>query len=160
MKSVASGCRQVVETPDWEAAELDDLKEIYFPDDDDGEIFVRFHTRWACEAAGYRVVRLEKIQYHPVYVVRLVRTTAPRIDDEALLFQHIRQILDDNGIRPKKSDLMVQRTGDRIHVSFLLEPPATQQCKQQKCKQKRRRHRRPESPPMTLHGYFALGPWL
>ncbi|MGA2247690.1 MAG: hypothetical protein ABSH48_22115 [Verrucomicrobiota bacterium] len=116
---------EVAETQEWVDADRDDAKEVAFPDDETGEIFLRIQTNRAFQTAGYRVLRAEKMEFHPVFVVHLKRTTAEHIGDQARLFRHVRQILNDSRIKLRKAHLMVCRTGDRILVTFLMELPAT-----------------------------------
>jgi hypothetical protein len=101
---------------DWDAADVDDFKELILPDESQ-ELF--FELRSVFEQAGYKVRRLEVCNTHPVLVLKLLRHTAPVIKDAVKLLGHISFILCET--RVGKTKVTVSREGDRIHVSFLTE---------------------------------------
>jgi hypothetical protein len=114
--------------------EEEDYKDIYFPDDLTGEVFLQVHAKWAFEAAGYCIQRAAKAETHPIFIIRLIRATAPKIEHEAQLFQHVRQLLREHCITIHRYDLSVSRTGDRILVAFPMKPFVSRNCKQKRAK--------------------------
>jgi hypothetical protein len=99
------------------------FKDIFYPDFDElpGETAIAFQLRYAFTCAGYRGVRVEEMKTHPVVVVRAVRQSARRINDDRLLFRHVRDVLRQGGFSVRGDELTVGQTGDRILAAFLLQ---------------------------------------
>ncbi len=123
MKQTPAPTTPAAESDPWDDADMDDLREIAYTDDPTGELALPFQLHSLFRAAGYRVRLAAKASpYHPVWVVKLVRTTAEPIRDKNELFQTVQRLLQSIKLRFRKADLTVQRTGDRIVVTFLWPP--------------------------------------
>ncbi len=102
---------------DWE----NNFKDVYWPDVGAGpdEPPIAFKLRLGFACAGYRVMKVEEVETHPVVIVRAVRKDANRITDHRLFFRHIRDILRQAGFGVKRDELIVDQSGVRVLASFL-----------------------------------------
>jgi hypothetical protein len=76
----------------------------------------------AFSQAGYRVRKLSKVPWHPVWELRFVRVNAPVIRDARKLKKHIGAILRDVGVT-LSSDCIPTVSGVRLSLAFLWEIP-------------------------------------
>jgi hypothetical protein len=99
---------------------------VLFADFDElpGETSIAFRLRYAFTSAGYRVMRVEEVETHPVMVVRAVRTTAQRIPGYQPFFRYIRDLLKRSGFPVKRDELTVDQVGNRILVAIPSGKPA------------------------------------
>jgi hypothetical protein len=72
--------------------------------------------------AGYRVRKLSKVPWHPVWELRFVRVSAPVIRDAKKLKKHISAILRDVGVT-LSSDCFPTVSGIRLSLAFIWEIP-------------------------------------
>jgi hypothetical protein len=125
MKRTSPPQTQVTETDPLADFEDEDgyFKDIFYPDFDElpGETPTAFRLRYAFTYCGYRVTRVEEVKTHPVVVVRAVRQSARRINDDRLFFRHIRDVLRQAGFSVRGHEMTVGQTGDRILAAFLLQ---------------------------------------
>jgi hypothetical protein len=112
---------QAIEDEEWEQMDQDDAKEVSLPPSELGKFL---DAQAAFQGAGYRIRAAEIVQTHPFWVFHLTRTTAPRIQDGDEFLRHVRDILQGVGIYFKDDNAMIQRSGNRILVSFLWPTPA------------------------------------
>ncbi|MGA2862963.1 MAG: hypothetical protein ABSF95_00580 [Verrucomicrobiota bacterium] len=102
----------VAETDDF------DYKDLYFPlPGSEQAVLPRATT--AFQAAGYEIRQGEKAPYHPVYIFKLKRLTAPRFVSQRELQDHVREILSGVGLAVPKDPPLAHQTGDRILVTFI-----------------------------------------
>jgi hypothetical protein len=101
----------------WDAL---DAKAVFYPADGSGELAMSLRIPSAFENAGYQIRQWGRAEFHPVWVLRARNKTAPRFGKRDPQFiQHVLQILRSADVNARKADLVVDRTGDRILVSFL-----------------------------------------
>jgi hypothetical protein len=124
--------KQLIRKPqagDWGnplAADDIDYKEVYFLEPDPfTEQGVLHLARTAFEAAGYDIRQAAKAPYHPVYIFRLRRMTAPRLVQDRDLRDHFHQVLSGVGLVLPKDAQLAQRNGDRLLVTFLWQTKST-----------------------------------
>jgi hypothetical protein len=97
-----------------------DPKDVYFLDDPFDETRMSLRVPSAFESAGYEIRQWGKAQYHPAWILRARNKTAPRFGKRDPRFiQHVLQVLKSAEVNARKSDLVTDRTGERILVSFL-----------------------------------------
>jgi len=104
----------------------DDFKDIYWPDFDPlpGETSIAFRLRFAFTVVGYKIRTIEECSTHPTWIIKAVRTSAPKIRDYKLFLQHIQALLRGAGFRLRRKELVVDQTGGRILVAFPSGKPA------------------------------------
>lgn len=75
--------------------------------------------------AGFSILKAELSPHRPVAVVvlRLDGRAVPRFSHEPEFRDHILQILNGVPIWFNEADVTIERSGDRILVAFLWEPP-------------------------------------
>jgi hypothetical protein len=128
MNRISSSGIQVPEADP--VADFDDepgyYKDIFYPDFDElvGETSIAFKLRYAFTCAGYRVMRVEEVETHPVLIVRAIHTTAPRIPEYLPFFRYIRDFLKGSGFPVKRDELTVDQVGKRILVAIPSGKPA------------------------------------
>jgi len=115
--------RTIITSPsaeDDEEWDQQDAIEVYHPQFDalPGETSVAFNLRYAFASAGYWVSSVEEVKTHPVLVARFVRRDAEPINDQKLLFRHIRDLLRGAGFPLRRDELTVSQTGHRVLVAF------------------------------------------
>ncbi len=136
MKLSTSRFLPVAETDEWEAADRYEAKEVAFPDDPSGDLSTAVRLRFRFEVAGYKVRTAAKPSpHHPVWLIKASRQSAPQFLDDGQFITHILHILRCADIRLSKANMTAQRTGDKIHVSFVLLPPAPDRKKKAKLRQ-------------------------
>src|SRR5712664_63814 len=112
-----------------EDLELEDLdrewaREVYHPEDPTGNLLRTARIERIFTEEGFTVRGIE-ISPHkpPVWVIRLRTRIESNLDKEQL-FHYVRDLLKRIEIPLRKADLLVQRSGTRILVSFVEPPPA------------------------------------
>jgi hypothetical protein len=108
---------------DFDDDDLEFLKDVYFPDLPD-ESGIAHRLRIAFTTAGYKVRTIEECSTHPTWIIKAVRTSAPKIRDYTLFLQHIQILLRGAGFRLRRKELVVDQIGDRILVAFPSGKPA------------------------------------
>ena len=98
----------------------DDFKDVFWPNFDmlPGETPVTFRLRFAFVCDGYRAIKVEEVQTHPIVIIRAVQPDAGRIVDHRLLLRHVQDMLCRAGFRPKRDELMVAPSGHRVLIAF------------------------------------------
>lgn len=121
--STLAGAMAVAEWDDIFDAE--DAKEVFYPCDPNGEFSAAIRLKFRFEAAGYQVTTAKKpSRHHPVWLVKIIRQSAPQFPDEPQLLAHVRQILRLAEFRLPKSAVTAQRNGKRILVCFVEPSPS------------------------------------
>jgi hypothetical protein len=98
------------------------LKVVRWPDDPTGALALPFQLRSVFAQNGYRVTRIELPDFDYIWVIKMVRVSAPKIREHKLLVKHIRPFVRNLDVRLKKVDVGVGLTGDRLIVTFIWVP--------------------------------------
>jgi len=93
--------------------------DIYYPNLLPGESEIAYRLRHAFTSPRYAIRSIELMEPHPVWVVRAVCKDTRCISDHRLFFRHVRDVLRQAGLKVKKDELTVDRTGDRVLVTLL-----------------------------------------
>jgi hypothetical protein len=88
----------------------------------DPVLIATFKVITAFTQAGYRVRKLSKVPWHPVWELRFVRVSAPVIRDAKKLKKHIGAILRDVGVT-LSSDCFPTVSRTRLSLGFIWEIP-------------------------------------
>ncbi len=97
-------------------------KDVYFPDPGSGQDVILLATMGFREA-GYLVRQAEKAPHHPVYIFKLKAPPGPpRFVRHRDFRDHLREILSRVGLPMPKDSPLSERNGDRVLVSFVLQP--------------------------------------
>jgi hypothetical protein len=101
------------------------LREVYNLDFEalPGETPLAYHLRFAFAREGYAVKGVEEVIAPPVIILRAVRKSAPAINDEKMVFDHIRDVLKRAGFRLRKDELTLNKQREQILVAFLSGRP-------------------------------------
>lgn len=99
------------------------FKDLYFTTVLPGESVTEALIRHHFQRAGYKVWRFEFAPTHPVIILKIIRTSAPPIEDDRQFFRHIREILKQAGYFLKKDELTVNRERKRVLVAFISGQP-------------------------------------
>jgi hypothetical protein len=89
-----------------------------------GELGKFLETQRAFQAAGYRIRRAELVDSHPVWLFHLVPLASDGVLESNESLRGLRDILRRAGVYFRDKDVMMQRCGKQIIVSFLWPTPA------------------------------------
>src|SRR5437879_326397 len=102
----------------WDDTDDDDFKDVWL-EPLPGESSVVSFLRHVFACAGYKIVRVEQAPTHPVLIIRVVRTTAPKIPEYRAFLRHIRELLRRAGFCLKRDELTVDQSAKTILMAFL-----------------------------------------
>jgi hypothetical protein len=104
-------------SPDFDDDEADFLRDVWEPT---GDAATELEITTAFRRAGYVIRKIELVECHRVWVIKLRRETAPKIRVQEEFHRQVRNILGTVKICfRKKSDLTAQPAGDRALVGFI-----------------------------------------
>jgi len=113
-----------LEAEPWdEQIDRDDFLEVAALDDPTGDNEMSGRLEFAFRLAGYVVRKVEKAPYHPVWIIYLAGRRSNIPFDDGTFRRDVQRLLQTADISVRTKDIMVNRKGRTLLVTFVVLPP-------------------------------------
>jgi hypothetical protein len=117
VQSASMPCPAPICSSDFDDNEQDFLQDVWEPT---GDAATELEITTVFRSAGYVIRKIELVECHRVWIIKLRRGTAPKIHVQEEFHRHVRKILETVKICfRKKSDPTAQLVSDRALVTFI-----------------------------------------